>query len=306
MRYKTPKNTPSSRYVNYSRSWSCFSIWVATFWSDFSFKTLTVPWCEFASASFSRADYTKLYEVLPSSSKVKTMAAAEPDYYELLGVSKGATLQEIRAEFRILETRWCKCRLYGKSGNSRRSKYLRVLDESFWWFWLAVCASTSLSKGKVVACCQSWELVCECLWQGAMMCNDVQWCAMVHSCVIAIMLCYAGGKKVLAEHPDKGGDPKKFQLLNKARSVSVCAVEISRIEIMFISCSFHVLYDVYMFLSSWSFWNSALASHKNEETLLTRSSSAWNLKMAFESLNILNEILGPEYDTSIAKQEEKT
>ena len=33
------------------------------------------------------------------------MAAAEPDYYELLGVSKGATLQEIRAEFRILETR---------------------------------------------------------------------------------------------------------------------------------------------------------------------------------------------------------
>ena len=120
------------------------------------------------------------------------------------------------------------------------------------------------------------------------------------------MLCYAGGKKVLAEHPDKGGDPKKFQLLNKARFVSVCAVEISRIEIMFISCSFHVLYDVYMFLSSLSFWNSVLASHKNEETLLTRSSFAWNLKMAFESLNILNEILRPEYDNSIAKQEEKT
>ena len=26
--------------------------------------------------------------------------------------------------------------------------------------------------------------------------------------------------KVLAEHPDKGGDPKKFQLLNKAGSIS--------------------------------------------------------------------------------------
>ena len=56
--------------------------------------------------------YTKLFQVVPISSKVKTMAAAEPDYYELLGVSKGATLQEIRAEFRILETR-CKRWLYG-------------------------------------------------------------------------------------------------------------------------------------------------------------------------------------------------
>eukprot|EP00931_Biecheleriopsis_adriatica_P103490 TRINITY_DN78317_c0_g1_i1.p1 TRINITY_DN78317_c0_g1~~TRINITY_DN78317_c0_g1_i1.p1 ORF type:complete len:837 (-),score=222.85 TRINITY_DN78317_c0_g1_i1:124-2634(-) len=52
--------------------------------------------------------------------------SAEPDYYELIGVQRGATLHEIRAEFR---------------------------------------------------------------------------------------------KKVLAEHPDKGGDPKKFQLLNKAYNV---------------------------------------------------------------------------------------
>jgi len=87
----------------------------------------------------------------------------------------------------------------------------------------------------------------------AMMCNDVQWCAMVHSCVITNMLCYAGGKKVLAEHPDKGGDPKKFQLLNKARFVSVCPVEISRIEIMFISCSFHVHFMFYMMsICSWA------------------------------------------------------
>jgi len=54
------------------------------------------------------------------------MSAGEPDYYELIGVNKGASLHEIRAEFR---------------------------------------------------------------------------------------------KKVLAEHPDKGGDPKKFQLLNKAYNV---------------------------------------------------------------------------------------
>ena len=30
--------------------------------------------------------------------------------------------------------------------------------------------------------------------------------------------------KVLAEHPDKGGDPKKFQLLNKADIISRCSI----------------------------------------------------------------------------------
>ena len=131
-----------------------------------------------------RVCFTKFFQVLPSSSKVKTMAAAEPDYYELLGVSKGATLQEIRAEFRILETRWCKRRLYGKSGNSRRSLqntseyWMRVFDVFDSLFALRL--HFQKAKSLHAASLESWFVnVCDRVQWCAMMCNDVQWCAMM-------------------------------------------------------------------------------------------------------------------------------
>ena len=221
------------------------------------------------------------------------MAAAEPDYYELLGVSKGATLQEIRAEFRILETRWCKRRLYGKSGNSRRSLqntseyWMRVFDVFDSLFALRL--HFQKAKSLHAASLESWFVnVCDRVQWCAMMCNDVQWyiLAWLQICYVTLEV-----KKSWQSTRTRAVIPRSsncWTRLGLSRFVQSKSVELKscsfHVHFMFISCSFHVLYDVYMFLSSWSFWNSVLASHKNEETLLTRSSSAWNLKMAFESL----------------------
>ena len=155
--------------------------------------------------------------------------------------------------FRILETRWCKTPVVWEEWQQQKitSKYFRVLDESFLTSeYLLFCASTSPSKGKVVC---MLPVLRAGLWMFVTGCNDVQWCAMmcndVQRYILAwLQLCYVTleVKKVLAEHPDKGGDPKKFPI---AEQGSVCLGLCSRnqsnwnhVHFMFISCSIWCLY----------------------------------------------------------------